>query len=224
MFHPKLFHLTHTPDNSHAYYVAWFLSLYLISNSSTSFKLHLELNKIDFVLSSAKSILSLLSTNQSHILLKSLVKLFYFSDTYAGRASMNHLHIITSCFVQLGSYHWHKSKTTEDLKLSLTEHHIQYLWILKPDLQLLQQSDALLNRIHANWSYSKPTGRSLSSRILWFIVSNAFCRWTESCQYTIHCQNLSKFCHWEMIEIDLLNDYFGSQSYIYRKCWYHVKI
>ena len=105
-------------------------------------------------MSSAKCILSLFSTNQSQILLKSLVNLFYFSDTYAGRASMNNLHTITSRFLQLGSYHWHKSKTIVDLKLSLVEHDIQYLWILKPDLQLLQQSDVLLNRIHANWSYS----------------------------------------------------------------------
>ena len=145
MFHSTLFYLTHTPDNWHAYYVAWFLSLYLISNSSTSFKLHLELNKIDFILSSAKCILSLLSTNQPQALLKSLVDLFHFSDTYAGRTSMNHLNITTSRTMQLGSYHWHKSKIIEDLKLSLTEHHIQCLWILKPDLQLLQQSDALLN-------------------------------------------------------------------------------
>ena len=80
--------------------------------------------------------------------------MFYFSDTYAGRASMNHLNKITSRFLQLGSYHWHKSKTIDDLKSSLAEHHIQYLWFLKLNLQLLQQSDALLNRILASWSYS----------------------------------------------------------------------
>ena len=153
MFHPTLLHLTHTPDNPHAYYVAWFLSLHLISNSSTSFKLHLELSKIDFVLSSANVYLVYcLQTNQGYCW--SLWLTFFVSVTSAGRASMNHLHIITIRFPQLGSYYWHKSKTIEDLKLSLTEHHIQYLWILKPKLQLLQQSDSLLNRIHANWSYS----------------------------------------------------------------------
>ena len=44
---------------------------------STSFKLLLELNKTNFVLFYSKHILSLLSTNQSQILLKSLV-----SDTF----------------------------------------------------------------------------------------------------------------------------------------------
>ena len=49
-----------------------FISLYLISSSSTSFKLRLELNKIDFVLSSGKCIISLLAKNHSQILLQSL--------------------------------------------------------------------------------------------------------------------------------------------------------
>ena len=52
-----------------------FISFYLISSSSTNFKLRLELNKIDFILSS-KYILSLLSANQSQIMLKSLVNCF----------------------------------------------------------------------------------------------------------------------------------------------------
>ena len=53
----------------------------MIKIADISFKLRLELNKIDFVLSSPKFILSLLSTSQSEILLKSLVNCFYFSDT-----------------------------------------------------------------------------------------------------------------------------------------------
>ena len=84
MFHPTLFHLTHTPDNSHAY-LAQFLSLYIFaSSSSTSFKLRLELNKIDFVLSFPKCMLCLLSTNQSQILHKSLVNCFFISVTCLG--------------------------------------------------------------------------------------------------------------------------------------------
>ena len=138
MFHPTLFHLTFTPDNSYAY-VAWFLSLYVISNSSTSLKLRLELNKTDFVLSSAKCILILLSTNQSQILLKSLVNFFFISVTFLYWKSR---HESSACRYKshsaLGSYHWHKSKTVEDLKLNLAEHHMKFLRILKPDLQLLQ--------------------------------------------------------------------------------------
>ena len=80
---------------------------YISYSSSTSFKLRLELNKIDFVLSSRKCILSLLSTNQPQILFKYLVNCFLFQQhSYAGRASMNHLHISsTSCILKFGSYH-----------------------------------------------------------------------------------------------------------------------
>ena len=59
-----------------------FIYLYLISSSFTSFELGLELNKIDFVLSSLKGILSLLSTNQSQILLKSSFNYFFISVTF----------------------------------------------------------------------------------------------------------------------------------------------
>ena len=52
-----------------------------MSSSSASFKFHLELDKIGFVLSSPKYVLSLLSTKQSQVLLKSLPNcLFYVSD------------------------------------------------------------------------------------------------------------------------------------------------
>ena len=63
---------------------------------------------------------------------------------------MNHLRIGTSWILQHGSYHLHKSKTVGNLKLNLAEHHMKYLQIFEPDLQLLQLSDVLLNRIHAN--------------------------------------------------------------------------
>ena len=139
MFHPKFFHLTHTPDDFTCLCCLIFISLYLISSSSTSFKLRLGLNKIDFDLSSPKCILSLLSTSQSQILRKPLVNCFLFQwHSYAGRAGINHLHIGTSRILQLGSHHWHKSKTVEDLKLNLAEHHMKYFRILKPILQLLQ--------------------------------------------------------------------------------------
>ena len=116
-----------------------FISLYLISSSSTSFKLRLELNKIDFVLFSPKCILSLLFTNQSQILLKSLVNCFFISVTFL--LTINDLNISTSCILQLGSYHSHKWKTIEGLKLSLAKHHMKYLQIS-------------YKIIHTKWSYS----------------------------------------------------------------------
>ena len=51
---------------------------------------------------------------------------------------MNHIRISTDQILQLGSYHCHKSKTVKGLALNLTEHHMKYLRILEPDLQLLQ--------------------------------------------------------------------------------------
>ena len=109
-----------------------------LSSSSTSFILRLELNKIDFILSSPKCILSLLSTNQSQILLKSLVNCFFISVTFLCWKSRHESSAYrykshsTAC-----SYHGHKSKTVEDLKLNLAEHQMKFLRILKPDLQLL---------------------------------------------------------------------------------------
>ena len=50
------------------------------------------------------------------------------------------------------------------------------------------------------------------------VEDSIFCGF--SCQYTLHCQKLSKFCHWGMIEIGLLNGYFWNQIDIYRKCYY----
>ena len=60
--------------------------------------------------------------------------LFLFQwHSYDGIAGMNHVHIGTSHILQLGSHHWHKSETVEDLKLNIAEHHMKYLQILKPD-------------------------------------------------------------------------------------------
>ena len=48
--------------------------------------------------------------------------LFLFQwHSYAGIAGMNHLHIGASHMLQLGSYHWHKSETVEDLKLNIAK-------------------------------------------------------------------------------------------------------
>ena len=70
--HPKVFTCL---------YFLIFVSLYLISSSSASFELPLELHKTDFFLSSPKYILRLFSTNQSQILLKSLINCFFVSVT-----------------------------------------------------------------------------------------------------------------------------------------------
>lgn len=38
--------------------------------------------------------------------------------------------------------------------MSILEHHMKYLWILKLNLKVLHQIEALLSWIHANWLYS----------------------------------------------------------------------
>ena len=74
--------------------------------------------------------------------------------SYAGRESSSHMHIGISWIVQLCSYHWHILITVKYLKLNLMEHSMTYLQIWKPNLQLLQWSDVVLNRIHAKWQFS----------------------------------------------------------------------
>ena len=105
----------------------------------------------------------------------------------------------TSWNLQLGSYHWHKSKTVEGLKLNLVEHLMKHLQILKLDLQLQLEFYGL--------SYQVP-----------------FIGPLESCWCTLRCQNLSKCYHYEMTEIYLLNGNFWSQIDICRKCCYHLRI
>ena len=70
---------------------------------------------------------------------KSLVNYFFTSVTLlCCKSKHESLHISTGRILQLALYHWQKSETVEDLKLNLAEHHMKYLRILKPDLQLLQ--------------------------------------------------------------------------------------
>ena len=123
---------------------------------------------------------------------------FFISVTLVcWRANMNQQHTITSRILQFGSYHWRKSKTIDNVKLSLAEHYIQYLWIWKPDLQLLQQSDALLNRIHTNWwcSLKSLLEEVYQLEFCGFLYQMLLAGQSESCQHAFRCQNFSKFCH-----------------------------
>ena len=130
--------------------------------------------------------------------------------SYAGIRGINHLHIGISHILQLGSYHWHKWKTVEDQTLSLAEYHMNYLWILKPDLELLRKSETLLNRILTNRSYSLKSilEEVYQAEFCCLSYEMPFAGQSESCHYTLRSQNLSKFCQWGMIEIGLLNGSF----------------
>ena len=100
-----------------------------------------------------------LQTNHRYCWSLWLTAFLFQWHSYAGRATINDLNISTSCILQLGSYHSHKSKTIEGLKLNLAKHHRKYLQIS-------------YKIIHTKWSYSL-------KNLLWFIVSNAFCRSTR---------------------------------------------
>ena len=118
---------------------------------------------------------------------------------------MNHLLISTSRILHRGSYHWHKSETVEELKLHLAEHHMRHLQILKPHLHLLLWSEALLNGIHTNWSYSLKSllEEVYQAEFCCLLYQMLFAGQSESWQYTLWYQNFLRFCNWKMIEIEI---------------------
>ena len=81
-----------------------FMSLHLIFNWRIFFALRLLAKRIDFVLSSPKWILNLLSTNQSQMSLSHWVVSQFARRPYVGIGYMNHLHIKVELMLLLAAY------------------------------------------------------------------------------------------------------------------------
>ena len=77
--------------------------------------------------------------------------------SYAGRAGVNHLHIITSSILQFGSNNWHKLKTVEDLKLNLVNIVLALLLFSKFYCSIMRNFQSIIFIwIKTYWEIFKP--------------------------------------------------------------------